>query len=139
MSRRPDRSALSLEQIEGSVWGDPPADATRLIETVLRLRRKPVALLTAEDIRLLLGQDVGSPILVPRALAMLEQDPLCEGDLYPGDLLVSAMRVPPSYWHARPDDLERLERVIAAIDTTAEDFQDLLRKPIAKFREQLRS
>ncbi|GAA1029611.1 MULTISPECIES: contact-dependent growth inhibition system immunity protein [Amycolatopsis] len=138
MSRRADRSASSLEQIENSDWGDPPADATRLIETVHRLRRKPIGLLTAEDLRLLLGQDVGVPILLPRALTMLEEDPLCEGDLYPGDLLASALRVPPSHWHARPEHLERLERVIAAIDTTAEDF-DLLREPIAKFREQLRS
>ncbi|MFB9926816.1 contact-dependent growth inhibition system immunity protein [Amycolatopsis halotolerans] len=139
MSRRADRSAQSLEHIENSDWGDPPADATRLIATVLRLRRKPIGLLTAEDLRLLLGQDVGAPILVPRALAMLEQNPLCEGDLYPGDLLASTMRVPPSHWHARPDHLERLERVIAAIDTTAEDYDDLLREPITKFREQLRS
>ncbi|MET9264003.1 contact-dependent growth inhibition system immunity protein [Amycolatopsis sp. NPDC004079] len=102
------------------------------------MRRKPIGLLTAEDLRLLLGQDVGAPILVPRALAMLEHNPLCEGDLYPGDLLASTMRVPPSHWHARPDHLERLERVIAAIDTTTEDYDDLLREPIAKFREQLR-
>lgn len=104
-----------------------------------RLRRKPIALLTSEDLRLLLGQNVGVPILLPRALAMLEQDPLREGDLYPGDLLAAALRVPPSHWHTRPDHLERLERVLAAIDTTAEDFDFLLRKPIAKFREQLRS
>ncbi|WP_308196589.1 contact-dependent growth inhibition system immunity protein [Amycolatopsis sp. Poz14] len=125
--------------MENSDWGAPPADATRLIETVHRLRRKPIALLTAEDLRLLLGQDVGVPILLPHALAMLEHDPLCEGDLYPGDLLAATLRIPPSHWHARPDHLERLERVIAALDTTAEDFDFLLRKPIAKFREQLGS
>ncbi|MGV9299575.1 contact-dependent growth inhibition system immunity protein [Amycolatopsis sp. NPDC003676] len=139
MSRRADRSAQSLQQIENSDWGDPPADATRLIETVHRLRRKPIGLLTAEDLRLLLGQNVGAPILVPRALALLEQDPLAEGDLFPGDLLASMLRVPPSHWHARPDHLERLERVIAAIDTTAEDFDSLLSRPIAEFREQLRA
>ncbi|WP_370938479.1 contact-dependent growth inhibition system immunity protein [Amycolatopsis sp. cg13] len=138
-SRHADRSARSLEQIENSDWGDPPADATRLIETVHRLRRKPIGLLTAEDLRLLLGQNVGAPIFVPRALAMLEEDPLREGDLYPGDLLAATMRIPSTHWHARPDHLERLKRVIAAVDTTAEDFDSLLRGRIAEFREQLRS
>ncbi|WP_409465535.1 contact-dependent growth inhibition system immunity protein [Amycolatopsis sp. GA6-003] len=139
MSRRTDRSAQSLEQLENSDWGDPPADATRLIETVHRLRRKPLALLTVEDLRLLLGQQVGVPFLVPRALAMLEQDPLCEGDFYPGDLLEATLRAPLSHWRARPDHLERLERVLASIDTTAEDFDSLLRERIATFREKLRA
>ncbi|EFL06945.1 MULTISPECIES: contact-dependent growth inhibition system immunity protein [Actinomycetes] len=139
MSRRPDRSAQSLQQIENSDWGDPPADATRLIATVHRLRRKPIGLLTAEDLRLLLGQHVGVPFLVPRALAMLEQDPLCEGDLYPGDLLASTLRVPVSHWRANHDHLDRLERVLAAIDPATEDFDRLLRKPIAAFREKLRA
>ncbi|MFD2473016.1 contact-dependent growth inhibition system immunity protein [Amycolatopsis silviterrae] len=133
MARRADRSALSLQQIENSDWGDPPAGATRLIETVHRLRRKPLAQLTAEDVRLLLGQRVGVQFLVPRALAMLEEDPLCEGDLYPGDLLASTLRVPPAHWRTNHD---HLDRIIAAIDTTAED-SDLLRTPIAAFREQL--
>ena len=55
---------LSLEQIEKDYWGDPPVDATRLIETVHRLRRKPIGLLDAEDVRVLLGQRVGVEVLV---------------------------------------------------------------------------
>ncbi|WP_037357906.1 contact-dependent growth inhibition system immunity protein [Amycolatopsis orientalis] len=136
MSRRTDRSAPSLQQIENSDWGDPPADTTRLIRTVHRLRRKPLGLLTAEDVRLLLGQHVGVPFLVPRALAMLEEDPLCEGDFYPGDLLASTLRVPLSHWRTNPDHLDRLERVLASIDPDAEDFDTLLRGPIAAFRAQ---
>lgn len=49
----PDRGALSVEQIEQDWWGDPPADATCLVRTAHELRRKPVAWLTAEDLRLL--------------------------------------------------------------------------------------
>ena len=46
-----DREKLSLEQIEGSSWGDAPADASTLISTVHRLRRQPVGSLDAEDLR----------------------------------------------------------------------------------------
>ncbi|WP_406643133.1 contact-dependent growth inhibition system immunity protein [Amycolatopsis sp. WGS_07] len=137
MAHRADRPALSLQQLENSARADPPTGATRLIETVHRLRRKPIALLTAEDVRLLLGQRVGVPFLVPRALAMLEQDPLREGDLYPGDLLASTLRVPPSHWQTHHDHLDRLERILSTLDPTAENV-DLLRKPIASFRAQLR-
>ncbi|HEY3482955.1 MAG TPA: hypothetical protein VGL02_29085 [Streptomyces sp.] len=33
----------SLEQLENQSWEAPPAGATRLVETVHRLRRKPIA------------------------------------------------------------------------------------------------
>lgn len=59
MTTQPDRGALSLEQIEQDAWGDPPADASRLVRTAHELRRRPVALLTVEDLRLLIAQKIG--------------------------------------------------------------------------------
>lgn len=107
---------LSVEQVERDSWGPPPPDATRLVATVHELRRKPLRALTPEDLRLLVGQQVGLSLLVPRALALLERDPLTEGDLYPGDLLASVVRVPAPYWRAHPEHLRRLERVLDAVD-----------------------
>lgn len=123
---------LSLEQIEDDAWGDLPPDATRLIETVHRLRRKPIRSLTAEDLRVLLEQQVGLDVLVPRTLTRLEQQPLLEGHYYPGDVLASVLRLPPSYWSENPAQLARLERVIASIDdpdlaTDIEAFQENVR------------
>ncbi|MEU4671824.1 contact-dependent growth inhibition system immunity protein [Amycolatopsis sp. NPDC023774] len=39
----------------------------------------------AEDLRVLLLQQENIDVLVPVALTRLEQNPLAEGDLYPGD------------------------------------------------------
>jgi hypothetical protein len=67
----PNRGALSVEQIEQDWWGDPPANATNLVRTAHELRRKPVASLTAEDLRLLIGQRIGIDELLPYALIVL--------------------------------------------------------------------
>jgi hypothetical protein len=124
----------TLEQIEGDVWGDPAPGATDLMTTVHRLRRKPVGALTAEDLRLLVAQQVGLEVLVPRALTRLERDPLLEGDYYPGDLLVATLKVPVSYWSTHPDQLARADSVVTSV---AEPDADLTRD-IDGFRERTR-
>jgi hypothetical protein len=109
-------SEQSLEEIEGDVWGDPPAGATRLTATVHELRRRPVEQLGVEDQRVLIAQQVGLDVLVPLALARLEENPLAEGDFYPGDLLVAVLRVPPPYWQSHPDEAARLRTVAGSVD-----------------------
>jgi hypothetical protein len=115
MTDQPNHGVLSLEQIEQDPWGDPPADATRLIRTTHELRRKPVAALTPEDLRLLIGQQIGVEVLVPHALAKLAHDPLVEGDFYPGDLLVTVMRLPVDYWNAHPEQATTLRKITGTI------------------------
>jgi hypothetical protein len=126
-----DSERQSLEQIEGDYWGDPPAEATRLVATVHELRRRPVGALGVEDLRVLIGQRVGLDALVPPALARLEADPLAEGDFYPGDLLSAVVRLPVEYWRAHPTSAARLRAVIAAVDPGEAD--DELLRDIAGF------
>ncbi|BCY05422.1 contact-dependent growth inhibition system immunity protein [Actinoplanes sp. L3-i22] len=124
----------SLEELEGDAWGDAAADATGLIATVHRLRRKPIGELAVEDLRIMLGQQVGVPVLVPEALAVLEHDPLAEGDCYPGDLLSAVVRrVPAEYWAAHPEELTRLDVVVAGIDLDELD-DDKLAADLTTFR-----
>jgi hypothetical protein len=75
----PQGGVLSLEKIEQDAWGEPPADATFLIRTAYELRRKPVAMFTAEDLRLLIGQKIRVHVLLPHALALLAKDSLVAG------------------------------------------------------------
>ena len=121
----------SLEQLEGRSWGDPPPDAGHLVATVHALRRRPIDALGVEDLRVLIGQDVGVAVLLPRALAVLAQDQLVEGDHYPGDLLAAVLRVPGDYWRTRPAELARVTAVAAAVAdsrdrTGARDAAELL-------------
>jgi hypothetical protein len=39
----------------------------------------------------MIGQKIGLPYLVPLAINALEQDPLAQGDYYPGDLLANVI------------------------------------------------
>ncbi|UQU64315.1 contact-dependent growth inhibition system immunity protein [Couchioplanes caeruleus] len=110
-------TSRSLEEIEDDRWGDPPADATRLISTAYALRRRPVGEIGVEGLRLLISQQIGLDTLVPLALDHVEQDPLAEGDFYPGDLLDALMRrVPESYWQAHEGQRARVRAVAEALD-----------------------
>ena len=73
MVDEPPVDSLTLEQIEGRSWGDPPPDATALMTRVHELRRKPVGTMGAEDLRVLIAQKVGLDTVVPVALARLAQ------------------------------------------------------------------
>lgn len=115
MTGEPDCGALSVEEIEQDAWGGPPDGATRLIRTAFELRRKPVAELTVEDLRLLIGQQIGADVLVPCALDVLASDPLAEGDMYPGDLLIAVMRLPQDYWAARPGQAAALRKIAGGV------------------------
>lgn len=123
----------SLEQIEGDVWGDPPAGATRLIVTVHELRHRPVDQLGIEDLRVLIAQRVGLEVLVPLALTRLENDPLAEGDFYPGDLLVAVLRVHQGYWRSHPGEAARLRTVAASVDLDELDAET--RAELVAFRD----
>jgi len=60
--------------------------------------------LTVEDLRLLIGQQKGLEHLIPVALDVLREDPLAEGDLYPGDLMKNVLGVSEEYWKEHPEE-----------------------------------
>ncbi|WP_199515154.1 contact-dependent growth inhibition system immunity protein [Nucisporomicrobium flavum] len=126
------RSLEEIEEIEDDRWGDPPADATRLISTAYALHKRPVGELGVEGLRLLISQQTGLDTLVPLALDLVERDPLAEGDFYPGDLLDALMRrVPESYWQAHEDQLARVRAVAEALDP--DETFDVLYSRAAEF------
>lgn len=64
---------MTIQQLEGDDWGDPEPDASSLVKRCTRLRRKPLAEFTADDLRVMLGQHIASgrqftkpePMVVP--------------------------------------------------------------------------
>lgn len=80
----------TLEQLEGQVWPEPDFGSPLVIRGHA-LRKPAIGTLSVEDLRLLLGQDIGTPYLLPRALRILEEAPLAEGDFFPGDLICAVM------------------------------------------------
>lgn len=121
----------SIEQIEGNNWGSPPNDATRLVKKCYELRKLPIRDLEIEDLRVLISQNIGLEIIIPRAMHILEKDILAEGDYYEGDLLSVVLRSDPSLWNDNvlTDKLIKLyesqESLINASELTDEIKQNI--------------
>jgi len=91
-----DRSK-SLQHLEGQDWGEPTYDS-HLVTECHRLRRIPLHEFTAENLRIMIGQQIGLPYLIPLALEMLRGNPFTAGDLYEGDLLAAVLRADSRFW-----------------------------------------
>ena len=123
---------LSLESLENDYWKENPHSLTAgLIEKCHRYRKIPIQNLTVEQVRILIGQQIGLDYLLPIAFEFLEEDILSHGDFYEGDLLASIFRTNQNYWASRPlfhkKILELLENGKEKLDTEYVD-KDLKKK-----------
>ena len=91
----------TLTELENDDWGEPNYDS-HLVTTCHALRTKPLKDFDAENLRIMIGQDISLEFLIPVALEMLSKDPLAEGDFYQGDLLAAVMNIKAAYWKDNP-------------------------------------
>ncbi len=98
-----DESKITLDTVDPPAWGPAPPDATSLITRCHELRTKPLRDFTAQDLQIMIGQQVALNHLVWPALDRLRSDALVEYDDYPTDLLASLLRVDSAYWERSPD------------------------------------
>jgi hypothetical protein len=98
----------TLEELEGDQWSDSPAD-THLISRCKALRRKPIGEFGIEDLRIMIGQNIGLRFLIPLALERLERNVFAAGDFYRGDLLGVVLSADRAYWVRRPSELARAQ------------------------------
>lgn len=106
----------SLQDIDGQDWGDPDPRDSHLAQTCTWLHRKPISDFDDEDLRVMVGQGIGLPTLVPLATSAVERRPLASGDLYPGALLAALIRLPGDYWAQHIELHARVVAVARAID-----------------------
>jgi len=99
--------SYSLAQIELGYGRDVPGD-TELSVVCYKLRRKPIDGLTTEELRLLIGQNLGLVHLLPLALARLEENPLISGDMFDCDLLYTVVNCKMVRDGCRPDVSKRV-------------------------------
>jgi CDI immunity proteins len=105
----------TLDELDPPVWPNASEDDTYLVRRCHELRRKPMGEYTAEDLRIMIGQQIALPHLVPRALNVLAADPLVSGDYFPGDLFEAVLRVDRSYWADQPEQLQRLRTIVETL------------------------
>ena len=86
-----DRSK-SLEELT-AIKATEPSFYSHLVVTCHQLWRKPLNEFSIEDLRIMIGQQMGLEFLVPQALEILGREPLAEGELYRGDLLSAVTKM----------------------------------------------
>lgn len=91
----------SLQELESEDWGDPTFDS-HLVQECHRLRRVPLEDFTVEDLRIMIGQNIGLNHLMPLAIEKLKRNPLAEGSFFAGDLLVNVLRADSNFWSRFP-------------------------------------
>ncbi len=123
MKRGFDRDK-SIEELEGVDWGEPTYQSS-LVITCHRLRRKPLNRFTEEDLRLMIGQKISLPYLIPLAIERLEEDPLVEACYFRGDLLAVVVRVEEAFWAAHPQLFKRACEIINDVNTMLLSLVDI--------------
>ena len=117
----------TLTQLEGSDWGPSPS-SSYIEQGCHELRYKPLAEMQVEDLRLLVGQNIGLRYLMPIVFDVLRKDPLAEGMHYPGDLLSATIRADPGFYREHPaagvEIQEIAQRAIDALGKEDEDVQE---------------
>ncbi|AZO53970.1 MAG: hypothetical protein EOS78_09850 [Mesorhizobium sp.] len=80
----------------------------------------PLGQLSTEQLRLLIGQEIGLEILVVKAIDLIEMDPLVHGDYYDGDLISMCLKISGAFWATHPDLWFRLNEVLESFDRKVE-------------------
>lgn len=125
----------TIEVIEQDFWGDKPDYDSHLVATVYKLRRKNLDEFTTEDLRIVIGQNFSLTILIPRAISVLEEDILAEGDFYPGDLLKSVLTITQKFWDDYPELKIKLKYLFAKNQQGIKHSTDLSDKEKNKYFE----
>ena len=107
--------ARTLSELEGLSLQEPSETDTALVRMCLALMRVPLGQMTSENLRMLIGQEIGLKYLVPIALRKLAFDPFADGDLYAGDLLKVVVEVSPAFWVVEPTLRRALDDVISRL------------------------
>jgi hypothetical protein len=113
----------TLLDIERDKWSDPTIVWTPLTQRIRDLARIPLREFTAEDLRLLIGQERAVDTLLPLALDELKKEPFAEGDMYVGDLLMTVVR------EVKAPHAE-LKRIVATAIARLDELDDVDREAL---------
>ncbi|MGW0337982.1 contact-dependent growth inhibition system immunity protein [Streptomyces sp. NPDC003011] len=125
----------SIEDLEGDRWPDPPTHTTNLVRSVHELRRRPVKDLSVEDMRRLIGQDVGLRWLLPVALDFLRDTAPDESvtGWYDDDLLSAVLTRKESLWRSEPNLARHLNETVDMLT----DVSVYIQRHVDNFRASL--
>ena len=114
----------SLDELEGKEWRKPEPGASSTLRRCYDARSKPLSELRTEELRILIGQDIGLVFVVPLALSLLEEEPLLEAEHFGGDLLATVLSASPAFFAAEPVLKARVENLIYRLPMLMDRLED---------------
>jgi hypothetical protein len=106
-----------------------------LSQPATRFAKKPISEFTVEDLRIMIGQNIGLPHLMPIAIDVLNKESLAEGDYFPGDLLANVVRADPEFFASNAAIANQLAAICerALSQLSEENHENDLRPYCAQF------
>lgn len=101
----------TIETLENNRWG-PPQHNTYLVKRCHELRNIPIGEFTAEDLRIMIGQQMALPYLVPLAIGKLTKDLFTAGDFYEGGLPRNVLHIDGDFWQSHPGYWHEVDNLI---------------------------
>ena len=105
---------------------------------------KDIDTFSLEDIRFMIGQEIGIEHLLPKAFEYLEKDIFLEVSYYEGDLLSVVLKLPSKFWKNNPVERDKVLNLlrlnqdrIESLDLQYDDSRTL-KKTINQFLEEYR-
>ena len=112
----------TIEQLENDIW-KIQNDSTRLIQRCHELRKKPLNEFDIEDLRIMVGQNIGLKFLIPICIEKLQANLFAEGDFYEGDLLQSVFNVDEKFWKEHSTLKEKINHLILGRESELEEYK----------------
>jgi hypothetical protein len=117
----------TLQELDGEDWGEPTLDSHLMTECT-RLRRVPLCEFTTENLRIMIGQQIGLEFLIPLAIQRLREDPFAEGGFYPGDLLQDVVRADSRFLVSHPDLRREIAEIVSCAFASLQSLEEIDRE-----------
>ena len=91
---------------------DKPTFDSYLVRRCFELYKVPLEEFTTEDLRIMIGQQIGLDYLIPLAIETLKKDLFAEGDYYEGDLLKNVLEIDTTFWNSNRKHWQTLNELI---------------------------
>lgn len=123
---------LSIEELEKCWWEEPKFDSY-VTRTSYSARKKPLAQLSAEEIRLLLGQKIGLKYVIPLGISILKENVGIMVQYYEGDLLNQFLGLDINDWEENYVDLKEMQELVLSNQELIYKLKDVEGSNVEKF------